>query len=480
MVVGRALFAMKKQTVNITSKSTRNLSLRKSGTSKSMNTKLKVNSFFAGIGGFDLGFQRAGIKPAFHCEIDLFCNSVLKRHWPGLPYNLNILSLKADEIPDADIWCGGFPCQDVSVARGWLGRDGLKGKNTGLFYPFATLVKAKLPRVVLMENVTGLLNSHDGRDFAVVLQTFQELGYGVAWRVLNTRYFGAPQSRPRVYICAWRHSANKAFDVLFEPGNTFRPENQRLGFLRPSICEVTGAHVPEVAFCLAATSGRHTGTDWSRSYVSYYDEVRRLTPTECERLQGFPEGWTLPGEDFHLSDEDIDSLRYHAIGNAVSVPVVEWVANRIRVGLGSVTKETRPIESHWKVFRHAINSVPDFALKNVTNVQIASFTSHDDAPKVKWSSGGVMAGGQCLMTSVSSSPNQPVESRFVHILDKVKPPERYFLSPNAAKGILRRVASQDRELFSALDSALKHLASKDVIQKITHSTTSQNGTRRTA
>ena len=238
--------------------------------------------------------------------------------------------------------------------------------------------------------------------------------------------------------------------------------------------------MPEVAFCLAATSGRHTGTDWSRSYVSYYDEVRRLTPTECERLQGFPEGWTLPGEDFHLSDEDIDSLRYHAIGNAVSVPVVEWIAQRIRVELSSTTKKNKAIESHLEVFQHAIDRVPDFALKNATYVPIASFTSRDDAPKVKWGSGGVMAGGQCLMTSVSFAPNKPVESRFVNILDKVIPPERYFLSSNAAKGILRRVASQDRELFGALNSALRHLASKDVNQNIVQLMTSKNGARRVA
>ena len=302
---------------------------RKNGMAGRSKSKLTVNSFFAGIGGFELGFQRSGIRPAFHCEIQRYCNSVLQRHWPKTPCVGDILKVTADSIPSADVWCGGFPCQDVSVARGWLGRDGLKGKNTGLFYPFAELVKAKLPPVVVMENVTGLLNSHDGRDFAVILQTFQELGYGVAWRVLNTRYFGAPQSRPRVYICAWRNSARQAFDVLFEAGATFHPENQRLGFLRQTTCKKTGAHVPEVAFCLAATSGRHTGTDWSRSYISYHDEVRRLTPTECERLQGFPEGWTLPNEDFHLSDDAIDTLRYHAIGNAVSVPVVEWVAGRL-------------------------------------------------------------------------------------------------------------------------------------------------------
>lgn len=431
--------------------------IRKNGMAGRSTAKLYVNSFFAGIGGFDLGFQRAGIRPVFHCEIQRYCNSVLRRHWPKTPTVPDILKAEPKAIPDADVWCGGFPCQDVSVARGWLGRDGLKGKNTGLFYPFAELVRAKLPRIVIMENVTGLLNSHGGRDFGVILQTFQELGYGVAWRVLNTRYFGAPQSRPRVYICAWKNSASHAFDVLFEEGATFHPENQRLGFLRPTICEKTGAHVPEVAFCLAATSGRHTGTDWSRSYVSYRDEVRRLTPTECERLQGFPEGWTLPDEDFHLSDDEIDTLRYHAIGNAVSVPVVEWVAKRVRAALRQpLLKANARINE--KDIRHAIGRVNDFALKKASTVKIATFVGRDDAPKIKWSSGGIMAAGHCLMAPVSSAPNKPVASRFVDALDGVKPSSRYFLSSNAATGILRRVASQNRELFTPLDAALRRLA----------------------
>jgi DNA (cytosine-5)-methyltransferase 1 len=327
-----------------------------------------------------------------------------------------------------------------------------------LFYPFAKLVKEKLPRVVVMENVTGLLNSHDGRDFAVILQTFQELGYGVAWRVLNTRYFGAPQSRPRVYICAWRYTAKRAFNALFEVGATFHPENQRLGFLRQTTCKRTGAHVPEVAFCLAATSGRHTGTDWSRSYVSYHDEVRRLTPTECERLQGFPEGWTLPNEDFHLSDDAIDTLRYHAIGNAVSVPVVEWVAARVRAELRDAPMHPSESANELVDVNYASSRVSDFASTKSTQIQIAAFVGRDDAPRIKWSSGGIVVGGRCLMAPVSSSPNEPIKSLFVSTLDNVKPSSKYFLSPNAATGILRRVASQDRQLFGPLDAALRRLS----------------------
>lgn len=422
------------------------------------NSDFTVTSFFAGIGGFDLGFHRAGFRTVFQCEINTYCNSVLRRHWPTVPSVLDISQVEPESIPDADVWCGGFPCQDVSVARGWLGRDGLKGKNTGLFFPFMRLIEARQPRVVLLENVTGLLNSHDGRDFAVVLQSLQELGYGVAWRVMNTRYFGAPQSRPRVYICAWLSSVIEACKTLFEPGLTFHPENQRLGFLRSSNCPTTSAYVPEVSYCLAATSGRHTGTDWSRSYVSYRDEVRRLTPTECERLQGFPDDWTLPNGDFHLTDDEIDSLRYHAIGNAVSVPVIEWIARRIRRGLASNAKTNADAPDFFASVWEVGKRVPDFTLKKAKYIELTPFIARDEAPPVRWSSGGVGATNRCLMAPVSSAPNPPIMSRFVDVLDRTRPDARYFLSPNAAIGILRRVKSQKRELFKPLQDALELLA----------------------
>ncbi|WP_318827239.1 DNA cytosine methyltransferase [Burkholderia cepacia] len=214
--------------------------------------------------------------------------------------------------------------------------------------------------------------------------------------------------------------------------------------------------MPEVAFCLAATSGRHTGTDWSRTYISYHDEVRRLTPTECEKLQGFPESWTLPHEDFHLSDDAIDTLRYHAIGNAVSVPVVEWVAKRIKAELRA---DEENVEPHQEI-EYAKARVPYFKDKKAITVKIETFADHDDAPKIKWNNGGVMFDGVCLMAPVSPAPKKPIHTKVVDLLDSSKPSSRYFLSPNAATGILRRVESQDRQLFAPLDAALRRLAGK--------------------
>lgn len=224
---------------------------------------------------------------------------------------------------------------------------GLKGARTGLFYPFAELLDRHRPEVVLLENVPGLLSSHEGRDFGIVLRTLADIGYGVGWRVLNSRYFGVPQSRERVYIVGCHNHPRRCASILFEPEcgaghleKSRTPKTETVSpFMEcgaPSVGQKgenrrslkSGPFVPRLAFCLAATSERHTGTDWSRTYIPYLDRVRRLTPEECEGLQGFPAGWTMPDGLFRNPD-DLDSLRYHALGNAVTVPVAEWIAERI-------------------------------------------------------------------------------------------------------------------------------------------------------
>ncbi|MCK5229223.1 MAG: DNA (cytosine-5-)-methyltransferase [Desulfobulbaceae bacterium] len=420
----------------------------------------RFNSFFAGIGGFDLGFERTGISPAFHCEINEFCNSVLRRHWPSLPNCDDINKLNVDQLPEAEVWCGGFPCQDVSVARGWLGRDGLKGKNSGLFYPFLEIVKQKLPQVVVLENVTGLLSSHRGHDFRTIITAFTELGYGVAWRVMNARYFGAPQSRPRVFICAWKGRADLALHALYEEERCASVRNARKGFITSTVCQHTGASVPLVGYCLAATSGRHTGTDWSRTYVAYYDKVRRLTPIECEGLQGFPTGWSLPKKDYPLCDDEIDTLRYHAIGNAVCVPVIEWIAARIVSGLSGEFSDFNVSKSLCTQSQKKINGTfEDFKNSSAKKLQDLHY-DNKKAPSIRWTNGGAAYGEWHLTGSVSPAPNNPIEKRLIEIIEKRELEEKYFLSPNAAKGILRRVNRQGRTLFGPLYGALERLAAK--------------------
>jgi len=301
---------------------------------------IKAASFFSGIGGFDLGFERAGFQISFQCEIEPFCNQVLAQQWPDVPRERNIKELNDAKIPFSDVWLGGFPCQDVSLAR--MGqRAGLRGARSGLFHEFAGLLEKHRPRVFVIENVPGLLSSHGGRDFGVVLRTLAELGYGVGWRVLNSKDFGVPQSRRRIYIVGCYRDGRGPSEILFESqcrqGDSEESQSDGKAALSPFKEQlgdfVKGPIFQRLAYCLYACSARHTGTDWSRTYICYPDgRVRRLIPRECEAIQGFPYGWTVP-DNAPQDPDKLDSLRYHALGNAVTVPVAAWLAERIKTYL---------------------------------------------------------------------------------------------------------------------------------------------------
>lgn len=428
---------------------------------KNNSLESRVSSFFAGIGGFDRGFELAGARPVFHCEIKEFCQAVLKAHWPNTPLAPDITTLNADDIPSSDVWCGGFPCQDVSLARGSHGRDGLKGKNSGLFFSFLKLVAERKPTVIVLENVTGLLNSHEGHDFKQVISSLTELGYGVAWRVLNSRYFGVPQSRPRVYVCAWLGNPAAAVNALFETVSSTSPGKERTGFMAESRVAGTNAIVSEVSYCLAATSGRHTGTDWSRTYVSYPNRVRRLVPRECEALQGFPSDWTAV--NWGRDEDDLDNVRYEALGNAVTVNVVRWIAERI-----ISSKSSRALmQAAAEDWLSSVSQYLDFYPKAMKR----SLTRIPSLKAIKWMSGGCAFGDEIYDFTAPSAPAKRATQLLSAVVERIEPHARYFLSANAATGILRRVESQNRTLFGPLDTALRGLAgappkkSKDAARK---------------
>jgi DNA (cytosine-5)-methyltransferase 1 len=161
-------------------------------------------SLFAGVGGFDLGFERAGHTCVGQVEIDKHAQKILKKHWPDVPMHDDVTTAikwakEMDLIGRVDIVCGGFPCQDVSVAGKRAGAG--VGTRSGLFWDaiqFAQEVKAQ---TIVLENVPGLLSSNNGRDFGVVLTELANAGYGhIEWRVLDSQFFGVPQRRRRVFI----------------------------------------------------------------------------------------------------------------------------------------------------------------------------------------------------------------------------------------------------------------------------------------
>ena len=192
-------------------------------------------SLFAGIGGFDLAMQRQGVRVVASVEIDKNCNKVLAQHFPNTKQFNDITEVKGSDLigagftPDRGIITGGFPCQDLSVAGK---RAGLAGARSGLFWEAARIVEETQSNWFIIENVPGLLTSNSGADFGVVIGTMADLGYGVAWRVLDAQYFGVPQRRRRVFIVGKRNpNSTSAGEVLFKSqgsrGRTSQKQSQQ-------------------------------------------------------------------------------------------------------------------------------------------------------------------------------------------------------------------------------------------------------------
>ena len=165
---------------------------------------MNVLDLFSGIGGFSLGLERAGMRTVAFCEIEPFCRRVLAKHWPHVPCYDDVRTLTADRLHadgiTVDVICGGFPCQDISVA----GRGaGLAGERSGLWFEYARLIGELRPRYVIVENVAALLS----RGLAEVLGTLASLGFDAEWHCIPASYVGAPHRRDRVWIVAYRDCA---------------------------------------------------------------------------------------------------------------------------------------------------------------------------------------------------------------------------------------------------------------------------------
>jgi DNA (cytosine-5)-methyltransferase 1 len=304
---------------------------------------MKVASFFSGIGGFDLAFEKAGFEVIYQCEIDPFCQKVLRKHWPDVRLGTDIRSTRICDVKEADIFCAGFPCQDLSLANQGK-RKGLEGKRSGLFHTVAELAGEVLPKWIVLENVVGLLNSNNGEDFGCVLQSLEELGYFVAWRVLDAKHFGSAQRRRRVFIVA-SHRNDGSARVLFGHGAVGQMVDQT---------KLPGAHSPS----------RFTGSDFQTNmYVIQHATIGRK-PEAGPQAKGYRndgETYTLdsrgssdvvcaPNVGFGIRNttgvsSELDGRRLRALGNAVNVDVVYWIASRIREAEGTLRGQWLESES---------------------------------------------------------------------------------------------------------------------------------------
>ena len=161
-----------------------------------------IGSLFAGIGGFDIGFENAGFTTAWQVEINPICRAVLADRFPHARQFDDVRTVGAHNLSAVDVLVGGFPCQDLSTMGA---RQGLAGQRSGLFFEVCRLARELQPRWLVLENVTGLLSCRDGQDFQTVISTLAECGYLGCWRVLDASCFGVPTKRRRVFIIAGLH-----------------------------------------------------------------------------------------------------------------------------------------------------------------------------------------------------------------------------------------------------------------------------------
>ncbi len=381
---------------------------------------MRVGSLFAGIGGFDLAAERAGMTVAWQSENDPHASTVLNHRFPGVPNYGDIHNIRdsgwtrtletsertwhqsrdglhigsdrsasrgssrtglsnGQSPPAVDVLCGGFPCQDYSVAGN---RGGLAGDRGALWWEYHRLITGLRPTWVVAENVPGLLSSRDGQDFETIISSLTELGYGVAWAVLDAQYFGVAQRRRRVFIVGHSRGVPRPEVLALAEGLYGHPAPSRTTgtSVAPTLAArtrgggglgtdteldgglIAGAldtrpgdrHRPEGLVGFKHKAGAKAGTVGASYSLSpslqaeqtvavafdgdvthtlrgeagpegipaLLPTVRRLTPLECERLQGFPDHWT------NIKDNS-DTQRYRQLGNAVAVPVVEWIMRNI-------------------------------------------------------------------------------------------------------------------------------------------------------
>ena len=324
---------------------------------------IRIVDLFAGVGGIRLGFAQAakefGITTdcVFSCEIDDWACKTYRKNFPNDTHDpkCDITAVDAKAIPDFDVLLAGFPCQAFSIAGK---RGGFEDTRGTLFFDVARIIKEKQPKVFLLENVKGLTNHRSGKTLQVILNTLREdLGYTVFYKVLNAKEYGVAQLRERIYIVGFKNGG-KGFDYPLplpqEERKVIRdiieekPVDARY-YLSTSYLAALKAHkarhqalghgfgyevrdLDEVAGTIVCGGmGKERNlivdtrqTDFTvRTHIKgeYNKEgLRKMTPLEWERLQGFPDNWTAGIADVH---------RYKQMGNSVAVPVIKAVSKHI-------------------------------------------------------------------------------------------------------------------------------------------------------
>ena len=332
---------------------------------------MKYGSVCSGVEAATAAWHPLGWTPQWFSEIEKFPSAVLAHHYPDVP-NLGDMT-KFKEWPidrSIDLLVGGTPCQSFSVAGL---RKGLDDPRGNLMLTYLAIAAQYQPKWLVWENVPGVLSSQRGRDFGTFLGALGQLGYGFAYRVLDAQYFGVAQRRRRVFVVGYLGDWRRAAAVLFEresmsghpapsreagekaaptvtQGAPFsRTGNERVEAeaivaqcltTRPGSAYDPTTETLPIAFGAqnSANQGDSVSTkitptlDKSKTPAVMNDlQVRRLTPTECERLQGFPDNFTQIPWRSKAAKDCPDGPRYKAMGNSMAVPVMRWIGERIQM-----------------------------------------------------------------------------------------------------------------------------------------------------
>jgi DNA-cytosine methyltransferase len=336
---------------------------------------MKYFSLFSGIGGFEHGIEKAdrnsnrqgslqktnitenknskchsvskssqsSISRDYACvgysEIDKYAKAIYRYHYPEHKDYGNATKIVSGELPDFDLLVGGFPCQSFSIAGKRKGMSGEDIRGT-LFFEIWRIARDKRPRTLLLENVPGLLSSQGGKDFQTILRSLDEIRYDVEWDCLNSKNFGVPQNRERVFIIGYLRG--QGFKKIF-PLKESNQTNYTMEQSRKSISKCLRARGQEGHSGMMLINETYIDDMHSEQFRSLLynlspalkasrskgyalpKRVRRLTPTECERLQAFPDGWTKYGIVNGKKVKISDTQRYKCLGNAVTTNVIQAI-----------------------------------------------------------------------------------------------------------------------------------------------------------
>ncbi|MDD2693391.1 MAG: DNA cytosine methyltransferase [Candidatus Gracilibacteria bacterium] len=281
--------------------------------------KIKFIDLFAGIGGFHLAFHNNGAECVFSSEWDDHARKTYETNFKKVSPELfesgnfvgDITKIDEKNIPDFDILTGGFPCQPFSQAGHKKGFNETRGT---LFFDIARIIKEKRPKAFFIENVRGLLNHDNGRTFSIIKETIEnDLGYSFHYKIVKASDFGLPQNRPRLFMVGFR---DKDIEFSF-------PENIPL---KMTMSDVWGGKCnKEIGFTLRV-GGKGSDINDRRNWDAYLvdGEVKRLSPKEGKKMQGFPENFEFPVS----RNEAMKQL-----GNSVAVPAIQAVAENIILAL---------------------------------------------------------------------------------------------------------------------------------------------------